>query len=115
MLNNTDPFVVEEVECPKYPKTLTGTSCDVSHCGDMGMVGKYSTSIYITFPHFGGLLRFRTTHIVAMMLEVILCQSFCVSVSNLVFGVNGEDLDESLVHMFAKMMIANVYVLGPWM
>jgi hypothetical protein len=25
-----------------------------------------------------------------------------------------EDLDESLAHLFVKMMIANVYVLGPW-
>jgi hypothetical protein len=47
-----------------------------------------------------------------MTLEVILCQSFCESVSNLVFGVHREDLDESLVHMFAKMMIANISVLG---
>jgi hypothetical protein len=47
-------------------------------------------------------------------LKVILCQSFCDSISNLVFGVNREDLDESFAHMFAKMMIANVYVLGPW-
>jgi hypothetical protein len=51
---------------------------------------------------------------VAMMLEVILCQSFCECVSNLVFGVNGEDLDKPLLHVFSKMMIANIYVLGPW-
>jgi hypothetical protein len=52
----------------------------------------------------------------AMMLEVILCQSFCECISNLVFGVDGEDLDKPLLHVFAKMMIANiyVYVLGPW-
>jgi hypothetical protein len=49
-----------------------------------------------------------------MALEVILCQSFCESISNLVFGVDREYLDESLVHMFAKMMITNIYVLGPW-
>jgi hypothetical protein len=35
-------------------------------------------------------------------------------ISNLVFGVDGEDLDEPLAHMLAKMMIANIYVLGPW-
>jgi hypothetical protein len=29
-----------------------------------------------------------------MTLEVILCQSFCECVSNLVFGVDGEDLDK---------------------
>ncbi len=49
-----------------------------------------------------------------MKLEVILCQSFHESVSNLVFDVDREDLDESLAHMFVKMMIANIYVLGPW-
>ncbi len=43
-----------------------------------------------------------------------MCQRFRESISNLVFGVNREDLDESLVHMLAKMMIANIYVLGPW-
>ncbi len=92
----------------------------MSQCGDVGMVevstlNKYqSTSNYVTFPHFGGLERLRTAHIAAMTLEVILCQSFCESVINLVLGVNREDFDESLVHMFAKMMIANVYVIGPW-
>jgi hypothetical protein len=49
-----------------------------------------------------------------MTLEVILCLSLHESISNLVFGVNKEDLDESLVHMFAKLMITNIYVLGPW-
>jgi hypothetical protein len=46
-------------------------------------------------------------------LEVILYQSFCESISNLVFGVDGEDFDESHAHMYAKIMIANIYVLGP--
>jgi hypothetical protein len=71
-----------------------------------------STPNYITLPHFGGLERLRTAHIASMTLEVILCQNFCESVINLVFGVDREDLDESLAHMFAKMMIANIYVLG---
>ncbi len=78
-------------------------------------LNKYqSTPNYITLSHFGGLERLHTTHIVSMMLEVILCQSFCESISNLVIGVDREDLDESLAHMFAKMMIAKIYVLGPW-
>jgi hypothetical protein len=51
---------------------------------------------------------------VTMMLEVILCWSFHECVSNLVFGVNGEDLDKPLSHVFVKMIIANIYVLGPW-
>ncbi len=77
-------------------------------------LNKYqSTPNYITLPHFGGLERFRTAHMASMMMEVILCQSFCECVSNLVFGVDGEDLDAPLLHMFAKMMIANIYVLGP--
>jgi hypothetical protein len=50
----------------------------------------------------------------AMTLEVILCQSFCECVSNLVLCVDEEDLDKPLLHVFAKMMIANIYVLGHW-
>jgi hypothetical protein len=57
----------------------------------------------------------RNAHIGVMMLEVIFCTSFCESISNLVFGVDREDLDESLAHMFPKMMITNIYVLGLWM
>jgi hypothetical protein len=49
----------------------------------------------------------------AMTLEVILCQSFCECISNLVFGVDGEDLDKPLLHVFMKVMIATIYVLGP--
>jgi hypothetical protein len=51
---------------------------------------------------------------VGMTLEVILCQSFCECISNLVFGVDGGDLDKPLLHVFTKMMIAIIYVLGPW-
>jgi hypothetical protein len=51
---------------------------------------------------------------VTMTLEVILCHSFCECISNLVFGVDGEDLDKPLPHVFVKVMIANIYVLGPW-
>ena len=49
-----------------------------------------------------------------MTLKVILCQRLSKYVSNLVFGVDREYLDKSLVHMLAKMMIANIDVLGPW-
>jgi hypothetical protein len=48
-----------------------------------------------------------------MTLKVILSQGFGECVSNLVLGVYREDLDESLVYMFTKMMIAYVNVLGP--
>ncbi len=49
-----------------------------------------------------------------MTLEVILCQSLGKCVSNLVFRVDREDLDKSLTYVFAKMMVANIYVFGPW-
>ncbi len=38
----------------------------------------------------------------------------CKCVSNLVFCVDGEDFDKSFAHMFAKMVVSNIYVLGPW-
>jgi hypothetical protein len=78
-------------------------------------LNKYQTTPnYITLPHFGGLERLPTAHMAVMMLEVILCQGFRDCISNLVFGVNGEDLDKPLLHVCAKMMIANIYVLGLW-
>ncbi len=92
---------------------------NVSLCCDMGLVGKYPKYVlkyskYITLPHFGCLWRLLATHVAAMTLKVILCQSFCMCVSNLDFCVNREYLDKPLSHMFAKMMTANIYVLGPW-
>jgi hypothetical protein len=48
-----------------------------------------------------------------MTLEVILCQRLGEYVSNLVFGVDWEYFDKPLSNMLAKMMIANIYVLGP--
>ncbi len=51
------------------------------------------------------------THGVTMTLKVILCQRLGKYISNLVFGVDREYLDKSLVHMLAKMMIANIDVL----
>ncbi len=47
-------------------------------------------------------------------MKVILCQRLSKYVSNLVFGVDREYLDKSLVHMLTKMMIVNIDVLGPW-
>ncbi len=49
-----------------------------------------------------------------MMLKVVLCQRLGKYVSNLVFGVDREYLEQTLAHMLAKMMIANIDVLGPW-
>ncbi len=48
-----------------------------------------------------------------MMLKIILCQRFGESISNLILGIDREDLDESLLHMFTKMMITHIDVLGP--
>jgi hypothetical protein len=39
-----------------------------------------------------------------MMLKIILCQRFGESISNLILGIDREDLDESLSHMFKKTL-----------
>jgi hypothetical protein len=53
--------------------------------------------------------------VAAVTLEVILCQSFHECISNLVFGVDREDLDESLAHMFAKNDVSkHLCAFGPW-
>ncbi len=67
-----------------------------------------------SLPHFGCLWRLLATHVAVMTLKVILCQSLCKCISNLVFCVDREYLDKFLAHMFMKMMIANINVLGPW-
>jgi hypothetical protein len=68
----------------------------------------------VTLAHIGILERSLATHIAAMMLEVILCQSFSECISNLVFCINWEDLYKSLPYMLTKMMIANIDMLCPW-
>ena len=57
--------------------------------------------------------RLLATHVAAMTLEVVLCQGLGKYVSNLVFCVDRENLDKSLAHVFAKVVVANVYVLSP--
>ncbi len=57
--------------------------------------------------------RLLVTHVAAMTLEVVLCQRLGKYVSNLVFCVDRENLDKSLAHVFVKVVVANVYVLGP--
>ncbi len=47
-----------------------------------------------------------------MTLKIVLCQGLGKSISNLILGVNGEYFDKPLPHMFAKMMVAYVDVLG---
>ncbi len=48
-----------------------------------------------------------------MTLKIILCQRFGESISNLIIGIDREDLDESLLHMFTKMMVTHIDVLSP--
>ena len=47
-----------------------------------------------------------------MTLKIVLFPGLGKSVSNLILGVNGEYFDKPLPHMFAKMMVAYVDVLG---
>jgi hypothetical protein len=47
-----------------------------------------------------------------MILKIILCQRFGESISNLILGINRKDLDESLSHMFTKMMVTYIDVIG---
>jgi len=48
-----------------------------------------------------------------MTLKNILCQRFVESIGNLILGIDREDLDETLSHMFTKMMVTHIDVLGP--
>jgi hypothetical protein len=47
-----------------------------------------------------------------MTLKIILSQGLGKSINNLILGVNGEYFDMPLLHMFPKMMVAYVDVLG---
>jgi hypothetical protein len=51
-------------------------------------------------------------HEATMMLKNVLCQGLGKNISNLILGVNGEYFDKPLPHMFTKMMLAYVDVLG---
>ncbi len=48
-----------------------------------------------------------------MTLKVILCQRFGESIGDLILCIDREDLDETLSHMFTKMMVTHIDVLGP--
>ncbi len=48
-----------------------------------------------------------------MTLKIILCQRFGESIGDLILGVDREDLDETLLHMFMKMIVTHIDVLGP--
>ncbi len=58
--------------------------------------------------------RLLAAHGATVTLKVVLCQRLGEYVSNLVFCVDREYLDKSFSYMLAKMMIANIYVLGSW-
>ncbi len=47
-----------------------------------------------------------------MTLKIMLFQRFGESISNLILGVNGEYFDKPFPHMFVKMMVAYIDVLG---
>jgi len=47
-----------------------------------------------------------------MTLKVILCQRFGESIGDLILGIDREDLDETLSHMFTKMMVTHIDVIG---
>ena len=76
---------------------------------------KISTKVShnVPLPHFGSLWRSLSAHEATMTLKIILCQRFGESISNLILGIDREDLDESLSHMFTKMMVTHIDVLGP--
>jgi hypothetical protein len=48
----------------------------------------------------------------AVLVESILSQRFGQSVSNLIVGADGKNLDDPFSHVLAKMMVAYVDVLG---
>ena len=52
------------------------------------------------------------THVAAMTLEIVLRKSLGQDVCRLVFSANGEDLDQSISHVFAKVVVTHVDVLG---
>ena len=52
------------------------------------------------------------THVAAMTLEIILRKSLGQDVCHLVLCANGEDLDQSILHVFAKVVVTHVDVLG---
>ncbi len=51
------------------------------------------------------------THVAVMTLEIVLRKSLGQNVSRLVFSANGEDLDQSISHVFAKVVVTHVDVL----
>ncbi len=75
---------------------------------------KISTKVShnVTLPHFGSLWRSLAAHEATMTLKNFLCQGLGKSISNLILGVNGEYFDKPFPHMFAKMMVAYIDVLG---
>jgi hypothetical protein len=51
------------------------------------------------------------THAAAMTLEIVLRKSLGQDVCCLVFSANGEDLDQSILHVFVKVVVTQVDVL----
>jgi hypothetical protein len=54
----------------------------------------------------------QATHVATVLLEVVLRKSLSYGAGNLMFGSYWEDHDKSISHMFAKMMVIYIDVLG---
>ena len=52
------------------------------------------------------------THVAGMTLEIILRKSLGQDVCCLVFSANGEDLDQCILHVFTKVVVIHVDMLG---
>ena len=52
------------------------------------------------------------THVAVVMLEIVLRKSLGQDVCRLVFSANEEDLDQSILHVFAKVVVTHVHMLG---
>jgi hypothetical protein len=51
------------------------------------------------------------THVAAMTLEIVLRKSLGQDVCRLVFSANGEDLDQSILQVFTKVVVTHIDVL----
>ena len=52
------------------------------------------------------------THVAAMTLKIVLRKSLGQDICCLVFSANGEDLDQSILHVFANVVVTHVDMLG---
>ena len=55
-----------------------------------------------------------TNQHLVMLEQQVLLQLLSQHVCELVFGINSKNFDLSLLHIFAKVLTANIYVFGTW-